>query len=223
MALLDADMERRMTKLDRTNKILRVAAVALRCVAMLFAIFLFLPYLKESLESPIVAFFWGLDYHIAVFIKGHVNTVFGGLDVSRWAPLILSFIGSLRVDDWADRNQIKLRDFRIKDHYAQWLTAQGIAADAPILKPLQKQIENLKISPSDDREELLKVFADAKRRLDAMGRDLAFLAADVADSTGMKLGEDAGTVMHAFREYRHFVEGCFQKHGVLKADRKSVV
>jgi len=87
-----------------------------------------------------------------------------------------------------------------------------------VLAPLKEQIDKLEgSSKPTDREELLRVFAETKKKLDAMGRDLAFLAVDVVDSTGMKVGEEKGIVELDFREYKHLVEGKIKEYGALKA------
>jgi class 3 adenylate cyclase len=68
-----------------------------------------------------------------------------------------------------------------------------------------------------DREELLRLFAETKRKLDAMGRDLAFLAIDVVDSTGIKEGEDRAVIEYDFKSYKNFVEGKLRLNGVIKS------
>jgi len=50
-----------------------------------------------------------------------------------------------------------------------------------------------------------------------MGRDLAFLAIDIVDSTGMKQGEEKAIIEHDFKEYKRFVERAFTTYGCLKS------
>jgi class 3 adenylate cyclase len=50
-----------------------------------------------------------------------------------------------------------------------------------------------------------------------MGRDLAFLAIDIVDSTGMKVDEDKAVVQHDFLQYRDFVSQILSDHGCLKS------
>ena len=64
---------------------------------------------------------------------------------------------------------------------------------------------------------LLKVMAEAKRQLESMGRDLAFLSIDVVDSTKMKIGEDKTFIEHDFHEYKNLVDGKLRSNGSLKA------
>jgi tRNA A-37 threonylcarbamoyl transferase component Bud32 len=58
---------------------------------------------------------------------------------------------------------------------------------------------------------------EAKRKLDAMTRDVAFLALDVVESTNMKLGEDRAFVEHDFKEFKRMVDGAVAKYGPLKS------
>jgi class 3 adenylate cyclase len=67
------------------------------------------------------------------------------------------------------------------------------------------------------REQVLEVYAQAKRILDGQKRTLSFLAVDVVNSTGMKQGEDPVLAERDFRQYRKLVETVIASHGFLKA------
>lgn len=67
------------------------------------------------------------------------------------------------------------------------------------------------------REQVLEVYAQAKRILDGQRRTLSFLAVDVVNSTGMKQGEDPVLAERDFRHYRKLVETVIAAHGFLKA------
>ena len=67
------------------------------------------------------------------------------------------------------------------------------------------------------REELVRLMVEAKRKLDAMTRDVAFLALDVVESTNMKLGENRAFVEHDFKEFKRMVDGAVAKYGPLKS------
>lgn len=64
---------------------------------------------------------------------------------------------------------------------------------------------------------LLKDFMHIKSLLESMGRDLAFLAIDVVDSTKMKLNEDQYTVTYSFNKYRSFIEERLSKMNCIKS------
>lgn len=71
-------------------------------------------------------------------------------------------------------------------------------------------------SPSE-REQVLEVYAQAKKILEGQKRMLSFLAVDVVNSTGMKQGEDPAVSERDFRQYRKLVEGAINAHKPLKA------
>jgi len=82
------------------------------------------------------------------------------------------------------------------------------------IKPNSSQLES---TNQRDRKHLLKDFINLKKRLESMGRELAFLSIDVVDSTGMKEGEDPYTVAYTFNEYRNFVETRINANGCIKS------
>lgn len=67
------------------------------------------------------------------------------------------------------------------------------------------------------REALLERYAEAKRRLEAQRRPLAFLSIDVVESTKMKLGEDPAVVERDFRQYKRLVDRMLRQAGAWKA------
>jgi class 3 adenylate cyclase/uncharacterized protein YggT (Ycf19 family) len=67
------------------------------------------------------------------------------------------------------------------------------------------------------REELLELMAKAKRSLEEQKKDLSFLAIDVVDSTGMKVGEDPAIAGRDFTQYRKLVEKAIEDNNGLKA------
>jgi len=71
-------------------------------------------------------------------------------------------------------------------------------------------------SAASKREELMELLAQTKKSLDEQKRNLAFLAMDVVNSTGMKQGEDPAIAARDFRQYKKHVMSALQKHGYLK-------
>ncbi len=86
---------------------------------------------------------------------------------------------------------------------------------------LDEKLSSLKhtgqIDGKKGRDELLKMLGSVQRDLDSMKRDLAFLAIDVVDSTGMKEGEETTNVELDFMEYKKLVDKAFRDNGYLKA------
>lgn len=86
---------------------------------------------------------------------------------------------------------------------------------------IEEKMRELKFSGKKDgtqtREELLKTLKEVQRNLDSMKRNLAFLAVDVVDSTGMKVGENPAVVELDFADYKNLIEKAFKENGYLKA------
>ncbi len=72
-------------------------------------------------------------------------------------------------------------------------------------------------SEKNSREDLVKLFADTKKKLDTYGKDLAFLSIDIMDSTGMKVGEEKAVIEHDFREYKQMVEDKMNQNEAKKS------
>src|SRR6058998_3756289 len=92
-----------------------------------------------------------------------------------------------------------------------------VAENAILLTPLNRNLDPVKTAKKGDREQLLKEFAQTRKKLGATERDLAFLAIDVVESTGMKQGEEKAIVEHDFKEYKRYVERVLTTYGCLKS------
>lgn len=67
------------------------------------------------------------------------------------------------------------------------------------------------------REQLLELYAQTKKSLEESKKNLSFLAVDVVNSTGMKLGEDPALAERDFRQYKKLVERVIAANKGLKA------
>jgi class 3 adenylate cyclase len=110
----------------------------------------------------------------------------------------------------------RLHYMRFADDYDRWKRENKLTDDARVLLPVNEILLQLRSGRLRDREQLLRVFAATKKKLDEIGKNLAFLSIDVVDSTGMKLGEEKAAIEHDFREYKRFVEDRLRAHGCLK-------
>ncbi|MDE2290780.1 MAG: adenylate/guanylate cyclase domain-containing protein, partial [Elusimicrobia bacterium] len=66
-------------------------------------------------------------------------------------------------------------------------------------------------------DELLELMAQAKKQLESQKKSLSFLAIDVVNSTGMKVGEDPAIATRDFKLYRKLVEKAIADNNGLKA------
>jgi class 3 adenylate cyclase len=105
---------------------------------------------------------------------------------------------------------------KLKQKVESWEKDMGLSKDSAVTSTLNAKLTALKDGTKEDREELLKIFAETKRKLSGMGRELAFLSIDVVDSTKMKIGEEQETVEYDFKQYKTFVDDILKANGVIK-------
>jgi class 3 adenylate cyclase len=105
---------------------------------------------------------------------------------------------------------------RLKRKVESWEKEMGLEKGSAVTSTLNAKLTALKDGSKEDREELLKIFAETKRKLSGMGRELAFLSIDVVDSTKMKIGEEQETVEYDFKQYKTFVDEILKANGVIK-------
>jgi class 3 adenylate cyclase len=154
---------------------------------------------------------------LSALVRDSVPTHYGGRDLTR----LIVIVGSLFIGGLFGRAADKLRNtmqfLSYKNNLDDWKSQMNISDNAIVLSPLNRTLDELRNAKRKDRERLMREYAEAKKQLDAMGRDLAFLSVDVVDSAGMKLGEEAAIVEHDFREYKRFVDRIFATHGSLRS------
>lgn len=100
--------------------------------------------------------------------------------------------------------------------YEELKRRHQLADNDPNLSSVHSVLEDMRTGRLKNRNELLKVFAEAKRKLDEIGRDLAFLSLDVVGSTELKQGEEKAAVEHDFKEFGAWAERTLQASGAVK-------
>ncbi|MBM3543907.1 MAG: hypothetical protein FJX44_05315 [Alphaproteobacteria bacterium] len=150
-------------------------------------------------------------------INSYVPAQYGGKDRADWVMLIglfilFSFLGAIKV-----RLKRNLSRREVRKATEQWKDKMHVPAKSRIATDLEAKIDKLQKGKGVDHQELLKIFAETKRKLDALARDLSFLSVDVVGSTQMKESEEPAAIQHDFHAYRQLVERVFKQHNVLKA------
>ncbi|GEM_PF-98883 len=115
------------------------------------------------------------------------------------------------------RYRYKIQDIHIKKEYEEWKAQKRLPRDKKAAFTIKRKIEGLSTSSRSEREDLLRLFAETKKKLDEIGRNLAFLAVDVVDSIGMKQGEEKANIEYSFVEYKRFIESKLKANGALKS------
>ncbi|WP_143198016.1 adenylate/guanylate cyclase domain-containing protein [Bradyrhizobium sp. AS23.2] len=147
----------------------------------------------------------------------YIPTHIAGADRSDWILIGLAILITFVVGSLAQESQKSLNRRLLRVSAQEWRKKEGVKPGSA----LDKQLETtLRVAESDNavnRQDLLRVFAETKKKLDSFGREVAFLAIDVVGSTQMKAGEDPASVQYDFAEYRKLVERIFRARGVLKS------
>jgi class 3 adenylate cyclase len=166
------------------------------------------PYIRASLDA---------EQALSGNVRRLVPTEYGGKDLTRYIVIVAALLAGGILSRAGDRMQGQAQFHNYRNNFEEWKAQANISDNAIILSPLNRTLDELKNAKRKDRERLLSEYARAKKQLDAMGRDLAFLAIDVVDSTGMKQGEEQAIIEHDFREYKRFVGRIFTSNGCLKS------
>lgn len=208
---------------------LRILILALRAVrwAIVLVVLLFLlapmllDYVGAKKGNAAMDFMYaGRSYvmtTVGTKVHGVLPTKFAGKDRTDWVLivglLVLSgFLGSINT-----RMESALQQQAVRRETERWKSEFHLPAQSSIAADLDAKVKSLQSGKTIDRQELLSIFAETKRKLDALARDLTFLAVDVVGSTKMKDSEEQAAVQHDFHEYRKLVERIFNKHHVCKA------
>ncbi len=197
---------------------MRVLSLLCFVIILVFLVPLAVPYISGAGSYPYVKSALRLERVLSADVRRMVPTTILGYNMTRW----IAIAGMLILSNIFTRMRRRLsRRAQYHEHrhsLRQWEAKMKLADDSAAVIPLKRTLEQLKgATNKQDREQLLHLFVETKRKLDAFGRDLAFLAIDVVDSTGMKLGEERAIIENDFREYKRFVEKIFEVHGVVKA------
>lgn len=152
----------------------------------------------------------------APVLHRYLPTNIAGADRSDLILIALAFLATFVVGSLAQSSQQSLQRRLLRASAQEWRKKEGVKPGSA----LDKQLETtLRVAESDNvvnRQDLLRVFAETKKKLDSFGREVAFLAVDVVGSAQMKAGEDPASVQYDFAEYRKLVERIFRARGVLK-------
>ena len=191
-------------------------------ICCLFLIVLFLlplavPYIQDARSFQYIKTAMSMEKSISSHVQQIIPTKIAGKNMTRWIIIVAAFIlyGTFsNMKEWARSKAARLKVMR---DYEDLKKEKNLADDADVLTPLKETIQNLQTANKKDRGELLKLFAETKKKLDAMGRDLAFLAIDVVDSTGMKIGEEKAAIEYDFKEYKNVVDGKLKAEGSIKS------
>jgi class 3 adenylate cyclase len=180
-----------------------------------------LDYFDNARSHPAARYLYdGRDYLLRTAgpaIREYIPVRIGGKDRTDWIlafglVLAAGILGSIR-----RRVEISSMRRRMRKQVRAWKRDMHIEDNSAVSNDLERKIEKVRTGKGVDRQELLKIFAETKKKLDTLGREVAFLSIDVVNSTAMKVREEAASVQYDFNEYRKLVEHVFRARGVLKS------
>lgn len=190
---------------------------AIKNIFLFYVLFFFVAvgftYFKDGKRFPFVAKTIGLQKTLEVppmtWIKNNLPTDFGGRDVSPWMLYGTCYLLSVFIGGAATKAGDSLTRFKKKRRSLQSEAQENV-------NTLLRKAEALKAGKLD-RSQLLEVYADVKKSLDAHKKNLAFLSVDIVDSTGMKIGEDVSAAERDFKKYKEMLQSVFEENGAQKS------
>ena len=207
----------RIYYLNTISILTRIASGIAIGILLLCIVPMIVPYVDNANSFQYVRSALTAELAINTIVKQNIPTKIGGRDMTRWIIIVGMIILSSSLGGWSERSREKAQYLKFKFSIDQWKADMHLSDNAIVLAPLQNKLEQLKTAKKKDREQLLHDFAETKKKLDEMGRDVAFLAIDIVDSTGMKQGEERASVEHDFKEYKRLVERTLNTFGCLKS------
>lgn len=196
---------------------MRLCFIASVLLIIIFLVSLAVPFMKGALTFQYIRSALSIEQSVSSFVQHIMPTRIAGFNITRWIVIIAAMFLAGFFSNIKEHYRDKLVRINMRRDYEEWKEKLNISDNSKIIAPLREKMEKLQTDNKIDRSELLKLFAETKRKLDSMGRDLAFLAIDVVDSTGMKDGEEKASIEHDFREYKQFIESRFKAQGILKS------
>jgi class 3 adenylate cyclase len=181
----------------------------------------FLPFIVSRFETlasyPLIETFLDIEEALTSFISAIIPIRFFQIDWSPWIIVIMAYFLGKWFSVQKLRYNSKMTQLEVQTEFDALKRTMNLSGETKVFDPIRQKLESFKSSDKHGREELLKIFAETKKKLDKMGRDLSFLSIDVVDSTGMKQGEEKALIEYTFREYKKFVEEKLSSHGALKS------
>jgi class 3 adenylate cyclase len=199
------------------RRLLGIATFALIVVLLTPKVFILFDNPKKATLSATL--FDARDYvlkNTVPVLNRYVPTNIAGSDRSDWILIGLAIFITIISGSIAQRAQTAYNRRQLRKSAQAWRQKEGVKPGSKLDTELETTLRKAESDKSVNRQDLLRVFAETKKKLDQFGREVAFLAIDVVGSVGMKAGEDPAAIQYDFEEYRKLVERIFRARGVLK-------
>lgn len=212
-------MEDNITDIEHYKKTASVYIWLSICAFTFILIFLLplaLPYLVNVLPYDLFYSLISFDKSLSTII---IDTIPFNMSMNIFLLAVIAFFTILFLFFNHQRkyyNDLALSS-GVRRDYEDLKEKTHLSDSSKVLTPLKDRLDSGTVSGKGDRDELIRLFAETKKKLDNMGKDLAFLSIDIMDSTGMKQGEEKATIEHDFKEYKLMVDKIISRHKALKS------
>lgn len=150
------------------------------------------------------------------FIKSLMPYRLDGVDYSQLILLVFMLILGGFCFSLVEKIHRIINQMARKKDYLALREKASTTLSTEKLSELDNKFEALKTTKKTNRKQMLAEFARLKNELNQMGQQLAFLAIDVVDSTGMKRDEDKHIAAYDFDRYNEYAMSCLKENGVVK-------
>src|SRR4030042_5752242 len=198
-------------------KIVTLLIIIVFVLALALPYLMGIPFMRAIISIPYISAALSLERDVSLLGQNIIPIKFADVSIARLIIIIVAVVIFAFFKETQDRYRNILTKMEFKSEYEVLKKQMGLSDDAKILSPLREKLKTPMQMGKKDREKLLKLFAETKRKLDSMGRDLAFLSIDVVDSTGMKENEEKATIEYDFKEFKRFVDSKLTANGILKS------
>lgn len=208
------------------HKLLVMFINLIRITLMVFIFFLIVAFIAQNIDNaskyPTLVKVNSIVHHWADPLTNEIKKAtpyrYQGIDYSL---IILMVLVAFCVHfctlakDKLIRYKQRARD---RESYEAWRNKAAGVLSKEKLSEIDTKFETLNTTSlkASNRNKILKEFTMLKSQLDSMGQQLAFLAIDVVDSTGMKRDEDKYVSAYDFDRYNQLVKESIRASGVIK-------
>ncbi|HDZ61855.1 MAG TPA: guanylate cyclase [Nitrospirae bacterium] len=138
-------------------------------------------------------------------------------DITGWIIVVIAFsLGYMFMGQkWSFKTKATL--VTMKKDYDSTKGKMKLSDKAAVLSPMTNKLATMNVSNKKEREALLALFAQTKKKIDESSRELTFLAINVVDPDGIKQDEESAIIEHDFLEYKKYVNSKIRAGDTLKS------
>jgi class 3 adenylate cyclase len=157
------------------------------------------------------------EKYVSPLVKRVLPTEIAGVDLVRGIIIFPALLLYGALGRRIKNNKTEIANLKRRGEPRTRRIERDLSKGVEALTAVDRRFKKLSSSTREEREELIKTYAEMKKKIESTARHLSFLSIDVVDSTGLKEGEEKEIVELDFKKYKHFVEGILGRIGCLKS------